>query len=63
MTTTGSDTANTCLLQASPCATLGHAVEQANDGDTIALDTAIYTASGLLIDKRLALAGVNVVIH
>ena len=29
--TTGSDTANTCLVSASPCLTLGHALAQADD--------------------------------
>ncbi|MCH8961199.1 MAG: hypothetical protein IH820_07690 [Bacteroidetes bacterium] len=35
--TTGDDTANDCINPATPCATLTHAVDQANAGDTIDL--------------------------
>src|SRR5262249_20651999 len=33
--TTGSDTSNDCTVQVTPCATINHAISQANSGDTI----------------------------
>jgi parallel beta-helix repeat protein len=43
---TGSDAAaNTCLVSASPCLTLGHALGQAAAGDTIQLDPGTYLVS------------------
>jgi hypothetical protein len=44
--TTGSDTANTCLVSAAPCLTLGHALAQAAAGDTIQLEPGTYLVSG-----------------
>jgi parallel beta-helix repeat protein len=45
--TTGSDAANnTCLVSASPCLTLGHALTRAAAGDTIQLDPGTYLVSG-----------------
>jgi parallel beta-helix repeat protein len=41
---------------ASPCATIGYAVSQANAGDTISVAAGTYTES-VLIEKRLALVG------
>jgi parallel beta-helix repeat protein len=43
--TTGSDTANTCLVSVSPCRTLGHALTQAATADTIQLDPGTYLVS------------------
>ena len=61
--TTGSDTANTCLAQATPCATLSHAVNQANPGDTIFMATGSYSASSLMINKALTLDGPSALVH
>jgi parallel beta-helix repeat protein len=44
--TTGSDTANTCLVGGSPCLTLGHALSQAAASDTIQLNPGTYLVSG-----------------
>jgi len=41
----GSDTANACLVQGSPCKTLGHALAQAATGDTILLAPGTYLVS------------------
>jgi parallel beta-helix repeat protein len=43
--TTGSDTANNCLTQGSPCKTLGHALAQAAADDTILLAPGTYLES------------------
>ena len=43
--TTGSDTANTCLVLASPCLTLGHALAQATFDNTIELSPGTYLVS------------------
>jgi parallel beta-helix repeat protein len=43
--TTGSDTANTCLVLASPCLTLGHALSQATFDNTIELSPGTYLVS------------------
>jgi hypothetical protein len=48
----GSDIANDCAVQATPCATIAHAVGQASDGDTIEIgpgtyDEAIATSADL----------------
>ena len=43
--TTGSDTANTCLVSGAPCLTLGHAIGQAAAGDTIQLAPGTYPVS------------------
>jgi hypothetical protein len=55
--TTGSDTGNACLLEASPCATLSHALVQANVGDTIFLAAGIYTETTRLLNKVVRLQG------
>jgi len=35
VSTTGSDTANDCLVSTAPCSTIGHAITQAGSGDTV----------------------------
>lgn len=56
--TTGSDTANTCTVAASPCATLAYAVSQATAFDTIQMATGIYKGPTLLTNPpSLVIAG------
>ena len=62
--TTGSDTGgNDCTNPLAKCATLTHAVGQANAGDTIDLDAGTYTEPGLVIDKALHIQGLGVVVR
>jgi hypothetical protein len=53
---TGSDTTNNCTDHASPCATIGHALSQAVDGDAILVAQGTYTEN-LVITKTVTLAG------
>ena len=53
---TGSDTTNNCTDHASPCATIGHALSQAADGDTILVAQGTYT-DNLVITKTVTLEG------
>jgi hypothetical protein len=54
----GGDTANDCLSAASPCASVGHAVTEAVDGDTVSVAAGAYTGSGqVTIDKDLTING------
>jgi hypothetical protein len=55
--TTGSDTSNNCQAQASPCATIGHAVSQAASGDTIQVGAGTFN-EGVVIP--LALTGLTI---
>ena len=52
---TGSDTTD-CSSYAGPCATIGYALGQAGDGDTILVATGTYTEN-LVITKTVTLAG------
>ena len=61
--TTGNDTGNDCTNIGSPCATLGHAVAQANAGDTINLDAGTYNEPGLVIVKALRIQGLGVIVQ
>ena len=60
---TGNDTGNDCLDPLTPCATLAHAVVQANNGDTIELAAGTYTEPGLLIEKAVFIRGQGVVVQ
>jgi hypothetical protein len=52
----GVDDANDCLDSANPCATITHAIDQANPGNTIQIAAGTYTES-FIIDKSLSLRG------
>ncbi|MFQ5614438.1 MAG: DUF1565 domain-containing protein, partial [Anaerolineae bacterium] len=52
----GSDTANNCQTPATPCATIGHALSQAVNGDTILVAEETYTEN-LIVDKQVTLRG------
>lgn len=43
--TSGSDESNDCAATATPCATISHAVDQANEGDTIKLAAGTWNSS------------------
>ena len=58
MATTGDDTSDLCLDQATPCATIQHAIDVANDGDRVLIASGLYTQSTTL-DKPVSLTGVN----
>lgn len=61
---TGSDTDNDCTDPLNPCATLAHAVSEADDGDTIDLAPGTYTLSmSVLIDKALNIQGQGVIVQ
>jgi hypothetical protein len=53
---TGSDAGNDCLTQASPCKTIGHAIDQAAAGDTVTVGVGTY-AGPVTVDKTLTLRG------
>jgi len=54
--TTGSDSANNCRSQSSPCASIGHALSQVFAGDTIKVAQGTYTEN-ITIDKDVTLEG------
>ena len=57
----GNDAGNDCRNPATPCATLTHAVAQANDGDTIDMAAGTYNEPGLLIEKKVLIQGQGVI--
>ena len=59
----GSDAGNDCSDPGSPCATIAHAVSQANDGDTLDIAAGVYLEPGLVIDKELNIQGAGVVVR
>ena len=61
--TMGSDLGNNCTKPLTPCATLSHAVSEANNGDTINLATGTYADPGVLIEKNVLLLGEGVKIR
>jgi uncharacterized repeat protein (TIGR01451 family) len=61
--TTGDDTGNDCRTEVTPCATVAHAVSQANSGETIEVAAGTYTEPGLVIDKAVHIVGAGVVVH
>ncbi len=61
--TGGDDMGNDCTHPGSPCATIGHAVSQANDGETIDVAAGTYTEPGLIIEKKLIIQGPGVVVQ
>lgn len=61
--TMGSDAANDCGNPSNPCATLGHAADQANDGDIINVMAGTYNEPGLLIEKELYVEAEGVIVQ
>ncbi|HMB89998.1 MAG TPA: hypothetical protein VKP65_04070 [Rhodothermales bacterium] len=60
--TTGNDTGNDCTNPATPCATISHAVDIANPGDTLDVDAGTYIEAGLVIDKALHIERPGVIV-
>ncbi len=60
--TTGNDMGNDCTVEAFPCATIAHAVSQANDGDILEVASGIYNEPGLLLNKNLDIRWHGVVV-
>jgi len=58
----GSDDGNDCTNSLYPCATLAHAVSQANDGDIIDLAAGTYDETVVIV-KKLILQGQGVVVQ
>jgi hypothetical protein len=56
--TTGNDAGNNCTNSASPCATVGRALDVAGSGDVVQIAAGIYTES-LVIDLDITLAGTD----
>jgi len=61
--TDGRDAFNNCTVEADACATMAHAVNRANAGDTLDLATGTYTEPGLVIDKALNIQGAGVIVQ
>lgn len=59
----GSDTDNDCQDSGMPCATIAHAVDEANDGDTLSVAAGVYVEPGLVIDKELTVEGPGVLVR
>ena len=60
--TDGRNAFNNCTVQADACATLAHAVNRANAGDTLDLAAGTYDES-LVIDKALNIQGAGVIVQ
>ena len=60
--TAGTDTGG-CTVEASPCATIAYAVDQANAGDTLDIEAGTYNEPGLEIDKKLNIEATNVIVE
>jgi hypothetical protein len=54
--TTGEDAGNACTAEATPCATIGHAVAEASAGDTVKVGAGTYDEA-VNVDKSLTLLG------
>ena len=61
--TSGDDVGNDCRNPGSPCSTIAHAVDQANDGDVLDIAAGDYLEPGLVIDKTLIVQGTGAVIR
>ena len=63
VTMAGSDAGNDCRDLGNPCATIAHAVAQADACDTLNIAPGTYIAPGLVIDKELNIVGAGVLVH
>ena len=63
VSTTGDDAGNACTNPGNPCATIAHAVGQANPGDTLEVEAGTYNEPGLIIDKQLNLRWEGVLVQ
>ena len=61
--TIGSDAGNDCINPVMPCATIAHAVSEANPGDTLDLADGTYNESSLVITKAVNIQGQGVVVQ
>ena len=59
----GGSNAGNCINPGSPCATIAHAVSQANDGDTLDIAAGLYLEPGLVFGKELTIEGAGVVVR
>jgi hypothetical protein len=55
--TGGGDTGNDCLDPGAPCATLGRAISQAGEGDTVLIGAGTYTENLVISNITLTLRG------
>jgi hypothetical protein len=55
--TTGADGGNDCAESLNPCATLAHAISEADSGDVIQIAAGTYTEAGLVVNKNLTFLG------
>jgi len=63
VSTTGSDAGNDCTDEQNSCATLSHAVSEANPSDVIELAAGTYIEMGVLIEKAVTIQGQGVVVE
>ena len=63
VSTTGSDAGNDCTNPANPCATIGHAINRANDEDTIDVAVGTYVEPGLVVAKDVDIVGAGVLVR
>jgi hypothetical protein len=53
----GTNTGNDCSAEGNPCATIVHAIAQADAGDTIRVAAGTYMEGGVFITKNVTIAG------
>ncbi len=53
----GIDDSNTCTDIDNPCASIKHAITQADKGDLIEIAGGVYTEAGIVVEKEIAIEG------